>query len=401
MRDSRWDMKFLGMQIMVEGLALGSFGTIYRGTKEPLLKQLLKMVIQDEARHVHYGVVALREHITKALSESERREREDWAFEVALLMRNRFLMYELYEEKFQASMTRAEWRETVLQSPGLEEFRTVMFSRLVPNLREIGLLSPRIIPHYEKVGLMKYFGGLAANRISGEQMIREPRRRVGCAALAPGWPPRAGDLAQRARRDPGLDRAEANARHRPAATRAPRRARPPAADAAPGRPRAPARRLGRAPAVTTTASRRFRRSLRAARVRMVAARSSRRGDPRRRAAGDARPRRPREAAGEETGADDERRAEGQHGPGVLREQAAHGPSEGARRIDDHRLARPCPAPGDLAADGREASRRVVCELRVAREVERLLEPLRGLATEIAGHVGAHAARASRRRARGS
>jgi hypothetical protein len=130
-------------------------------------------VIQDEARHVHYGVVALREHITKAISESERREREDWAFEVALLMRNRFMMYELYEEKFEGSMTRAAWRELVLQSPGLEQFRTTMFSRLVPNLREIGLLSPRIIPHYEKVGLMKYFGGAAANKITGEQMIQE------------------------------------------------------------------------------------------------------------------------------------------------------------------------------------------------------------------------------------
>jgi hypothetical protein len=173
MSDSRWDLKFLGMQIMVEGLALGAFGTIYRGTKEPLLKQLLKMVIQDEARHVHYGVLALREHITKELGERERQEREDWAFEVALLMRNRFLMYELYEEKFQPTMSRAQWRDLVLHTPGLEQFRAVMFSRLVPNLREIGLLSPRIMPHYEKVGLMKYFGGDAANKITGEQMIRE------------------------------------------------------------------------------------------------------------------------------------------------------------------------------------------------------------------------------------
>jgi hypothetical protein len=67
MTDSRWDMKFLGMQIMVEGLALGAFGTLYRMTKEPLLRDLLKMVIQDEARHVHYGVLALREHFTKQL----------------------------------------------------------------------------------------------------------------------------------------------------------------------------------------------------------------------------------------------------------------------------------------------------------------------------------------------
>ena len=91
-------MKFLGMQIMVEGLALGAFGTLYKLTKEPLLKELLRNVIQDEARHVHYGVLALREHVTKELSESERREREDWAFEVALLMRNRFMAYEIYEE---------------------------------------------------------------------------------------------------------------------------------------------------------------------------------------------------------------------------------------------------------------------------------------------------------------
>ena len=173
MADGRWDMKFLGMQIMVEGLALGAFGTLYRVTKEPMLKALLKMVIQDEARHVHYGVLALREHITKELTDAERREREDWAFEVALLMRNRFMAYEVYDEWFAHRLSRAKWREFVLGSKGMQEFRTVMFSRLVPNLREIGLMSPRILAHYEKVGLMQYFGGLAADRLSGEQMIAD------------------------------------------------------------------------------------------------------------------------------------------------------------------------------------------------------------------------------------
>jgi len=173
MVDSRWDMKFLGMQIMVEGLALGAFGTMYRITKEPLLKQLLKMVIQDEARHVHYGVLALREHIVEHLSESERREREQWAFEVALLMRNRFMAYEVYEEWFEGQVTRDVWRRFVSDSPGMREFRNVMFSRLVPNLREIGLLSERIQRDYERVGLMKYFGGLAADRLTGESMLRE------------------------------------------------------------------------------------------------------------------------------------------------------------------------------------------------------------------------------------
>ena len=173
MSDGRWDMKFLGMQIMVEGLALGAFGTLYKITKEPLLKNLLKMVIQDEARHVHYGVLALREHITKELGESERREREDWAFEVALLMRNRFMAYEVYEEWFEGRIPRSAWRKFVTEMPGMNEFRTTMFTRLVPNLREIGLLSDRIMPRYDQVGLMKYFGGVAADQLSAQKMIAD------------------------------------------------------------------------------------------------------------------------------------------------------------------------------------------------------------------------------------
>lgn len=172
MADSRWDLKFLGMQIMVEGLALGAFGVVYKLTKEPLLKQLLKMVIQDEARHVHYGVLALRDHIKNELSESERQEREDWALEVALLMRNRFMAYEVFEEWAEGTMSREQWRQMVSRAPGMVQFRRVMFSRLIPNLREIGLMSPRILPRYEQAGLMQYFTGLAADKLSGEDLVR-------------------------------------------------------------------------------------------------------------------------------------------------------------------------------------------------------------------------------------
>ncbi len=172
MGDSRWDMKFLGMQIMVEGLALGAFGTLYKQTKEPLLKNLLKYVIQDEARHVHYGVLALKQHM-KQLGGSELREREDWSFEVALLMRNRFLAYEVYEEWFEGILPRDKWREFVTHTPGMHQFRQTMFSRLVPNLREIGLITPRILPRYEKVGLLQYMGGLAADRLDGDGLLAE------------------------------------------------------------------------------------------------------------------------------------------------------------------------------------------------------------------------------------
>ncbi|MGB1700840.1 MAG: ferritin-like domain-containing protein, partial [Nannocystaceae bacterium] len=173
MTDSRWDMKFLGMQIMVEGLALGAFGVMYQQTEEPLLKSILRRVIQDEARHVHYGVLALREHFLNNLSERERREREEWSFEVALLMRNRFMAYEVYEEWFEGLMSREQWRTFITNTPGMNQFRQVMFSRLVPNLRAIGLMSPKILPHYERAGLMRFFDGKAADQMNEEQILRE------------------------------------------------------------------------------------------------------------------------------------------------------------------------------------------------------------------------------------
>jgi hypothetical protein len=173
--DPRWDMKFLGMQIMVEGLALGAFGTLYRLTREPLLRELLGYVIRDEARHVAFGVIALRDHIAR-LSDAERREREDWAFEVSLLMRNRFLAHEVYEEWFEGRFSRRRWNELVAASPGMREFRSLMFSRLVPNLRTIGLMPERVQRRYEAAGLMQYFEGAHAGELSGAQLLDELAR---------------------------------------------------------------------------------------------------------------------------------------------------------------------------------------------------------------------------------
>ena len=171
MRDSRWDMKFLGMQIMVEGLALGAFSMMHHATREPLLKELLRYVIQDEARHVHYGVLALKRHFAE-LSPRELREREDWTFEVACLMRNRFLAHEVYDEWFgNGRLKRAQWDRIMSESPFMLEFRQTMFKRLVPNLEYIGIFSPRIREHYDKVGLTKYAGGRNASELTAEDLL--------------------------------------------------------------------------------------------------------------------------------------------------------------------------------------------------------------------------------------
>jgi hypothetical protein len=170
MRDSRWDMKFLGMQIMIEGLALGAFSMMYNATREPLLKELLRYVIQDEARHVHYGVLALKRHFAE-LSPGELREREDWTFEVACLMRDRFLAHEIYDEWFGGRLKRSDWDGIMSNSPFMVDFRQTMFKRLVPNLEYIGIFSPRIRQHYDKVGLTKYAGGRNASELTAEDLL--------------------------------------------------------------------------------------------------------------------------------------------------------------------------------------------------------------------------------------
>jgi hypothetical protein len=129
--------------------------------------------MRDEVRHVHFGVLALREHIAH-LSDRERREREDWAFEIALLLRNRFLAYEVYDEWFAGTrVRRKQWRAFISDVPGSQRFRHVMFHRLVPNLREIGLLGERVRPRYAAAGLDRYFKGPAADRITDDQLVAE------------------------------------------------------------------------------------------------------------------------------------------------------------------------------------------------------------------------------------
>ncbi len=170
MTDGRWDFKFLGMQIMVEGLALGAFTTLYQSTGEPLLKQMLKMVIQDEARHVHYGVLALRDHI-KTLSDRERREREDWTYEVSILMRNRFKAHEIYEEWLSHKVPLKAWDQATQNAPSTLGFRRIMFERLIPNLEYIGLMSDRIKEHYDKAGLTQYLGGKNATQLDEDDLV--------------------------------------------------------------------------------------------------------------------------------------------------------------------------------------------------------------------------------------
>ena len=135
-RDSRWDMTYLGMQIMVEGLALAAFGFLREMTTEPLLKQLLRYVMSDEARHVAFGVLSLKEHYAE-LTDAELRERQEFAFEAAVRMRDRFLQQEVWER---LGVPVSEAMEIISRTPDQLMFQQMLFAKIVPNCRKLGLL---------------------------------------------------------------------------------------------------------------------------------------------------------------------------------------------------------------------------------------------------------------------
>src|SRR5438132_2547327 len=134
--DSRWDMTYLGMQIMVEGLALAAFGFIHQMTTEPLLKKILRYVMSDEARHVAFGVISLKEYYEQ-LSAAEIRERQEFAFEAAVRMRDRFLQQEVWERM---GVDVKEAVKAMLRAPDRPIFQSMLFSKIVPNCKKLGLL---------------------------------------------------------------------------------------------------------------------------------------------------------------------------------------------------------------------------------------------------------------------
>jgi hypothetical protein len=148
--DSRWDMPYLGMQVLIEGLALAAFGVIRDITTKPLPKQILAYVMQDEARHVAFGRLALRDYY-KQLSPAELREREDFVIEGCYLMRDRIRGREIWTN---FGIDPKEVDELIENSPYMKMFQSLLFSRIVPCVKDIGLWSERIQRTYDDMGVL-------------------------------------------------------------------------------------------------------------------------------------------------------------------------------------------------------------------------------------------------------
>ncbi|GAA0625984.1 ferritin-like domain-containing protein [Streptomyces crystallinus] len=151
LRDSRWDMPYLGMQVLIEGLALAAFGMLRDTTDKPLPKQILAYVMQDEARHVAFGRMALRDYY-RQLSDAELREREEFVIEGCYLMRDRLRGVEVLEN---FGVPTAEAEQFSEQNEYLHLFRKLLFSRIVPCVKDIGLWGKRLQQAYVDMGVLE------------------------------------------------------------------------------------------------------------------------------------------------------------------------------------------------------------------------------------------------------
>jgi hypothetical protein len=153
-----WELKLLGMQMIIEGLAIAAFNLMAKQTSDPTLATLLDYVLQDEGRHVNFGYFALRRAIPE-MEPARRALLEDFAFRACDVMYGR-------DERtgFQSIKTvwnemgwdaEATWRDTIANSATVKTFNRFLFvDVLIPRLQRLGLISSRIEPRYREIGLL-------------------------------------------------------------------------------------------------------------------------------------------------------------------------------------------------------------------------------------------------------
>ncbi|MFN2614897.1 MAG: ferritin-like domain-containing protein [Actinomycetota bacterium] len=185
LQDSRWDFTYLGMQIMIEGLALAAFALIRDFANPGLAKDLNTYVMQDEARHVAFGRLALRD-VYPQMTSAERKEREEFVAEASRLMYGRFLAEEVWAN---LGLDTAECLEYVRNAPMMGEFRKLLFSRIVPTIRDIGLWGPTVERAFEQMGVLQFKDSNYEELSRADEQIAEEldaRRREISATIAAG-----------------------------------------------------------------------------------------------------------------------------------------------------------------------------------------------------------------------
>jgi hypothetical protein len=179
--DRRWDMTYLTMQILIEGLALAAFQRIRDQSKNQLAAAVNAYVMQDEARHVAFGRLALRDYYPQ-LSQAERDEREEFVVDACWHMRDRFNQLEVWQR---LGLPVEQCLAIVNNSDSMKTFRGRIFSRIVPTVKDIGLWGPRVQKAFSDMGTMEFANVNAEALLENDNKVADEfdaRMRVATAA---------------------------------------------------------------------------------------------------------------------------------------------------------------------------------------------------------------------------
>src|SRR3989449_6341924 len=153
-----WELKLLGMQMLIEGLAIAAFNVMHKQTGDATLRDVLDYVLQDEGRHVNFGYFALKRALP-AMDPDKRALLEDFALKACDAMYTR-------DERTGFRSVKTVWeemgldgeatvRDAIANSPTVKVFNRFLFTEvLIPRLQRLGLMSSRVEPRYREIGLL-------------------------------------------------------------------------------------------------------------------------------------------------------------------------------------------------------------------------------------------------------
>src|SRR5258705_8020171 len=167
--DSRWDITYLGMQVMIEGVALAAFSLIRDSPEPPLPRSFNAYVMKNEARHVAFGLLALQDAY-RDITEAERREREEFVIEAARLLRDRIVAEELYEN---LGLPVDECLTYLDQSDIMNIYRQQLFARVVPTVKRIGLWSDKIQQAFIDFGVLAFADAEPAEMFDNDERVAD------------------------------------------------------------------------------------------------------------------------------------------------------------------------------------------------------------------------------------
>jgi hypothetical protein len=149
-----WKTKTLGMQCLFEGMAVGIFDLIQKGSTNPLLSNVIRRVKQDEARHAAFGILTMRRTVREATPE-EMAEMEDFAFSVLETLNANQQLDMLNDLAPRYGLDPQNVVQMVLDMERWAEVNSEVFMHtVVPNLARLGLITERTEDKYRKVGIL-------------------------------------------------------------------------------------------------------------------------------------------------------------------------------------------------------------------------------------------------------